>query len=58
MRKVLTVVQRTVTVSPMGTLTLQILTCLRCRHEWIPRRQEWPKRCAKCGSPYWDRAKD
>lgn len=29
--------------------------CKRCGHEWHPRKQEYPKCCAKCKSPYWDR---
>ena len=29
------------------------LICLRCGHEWT-RKQEQPKRCPKCKTPYWD----
>jgi len=32
------------------------LKCLRCNHEWVPRREE-VKRCPKCNSPYWDKPK-
>ena len=30
--------------------------CLRCGHEWIPRKIE-PKKCPKCNSPYWNKPK-
>jgi predicted Zn-ribbon and HTH transcriptional regulator len=36
------------------TVTLPIHTCLRCGHEWIPRKQELPKACSKCKSAYWN----
>ena len=29
--------------------------CLRCGHIWIPRASGWPKTCAHCRSPYWDK---
>ena len=35
--------------------TLTSLNCKRCPHLWFPRSQKKPKRCPKCGSPYWDR---
>jgi len=28
--------------------------CERCGAEWIPRTDS-PIKCARCGSPYWDR---
>ncbi len=31
-------------------------TCLRCGHAWHPRKEERPVCCARCKSPYWDRA--
>lgn len=31
--------------------------CFRCSYEWIPRVEEI-KTCAKCRSPYWDKAKN
>jgi len=31
--------------------------CLRCNHEWIPRKDETPVVCSKCKSPYWNKAK-
>ena len=30
-------------------------TCLRCGHEWHPRRPERPKRCARCKDANWDK---
>lgn len=29
--------------------------CERCEHEWVPRREEEPRVCPKCKSPYWNR---
>jgi len=30
--------------------------CERCGHEWLPRnKDEAPRVCPKCKSPYWDR---
>lgn len=29
--------------------------CERCGYVWIPRKQELPKVCPRCKSPYWDR---
>lgn len=31
--------------------------CLRCGSQWIPRRRVSVK-CPRCGSPYWDRARE
>lgn len=31
------------------------LVCNRCNHEWIPRKDELPKTCPKCKSPYWNK---
>ena len=30
-------------------------TCLRCGYTWRTHldRNRWPKRCARCNSPYW-----
>jgi len=36
-------------------MNLSHFKCLRCDHEWIPRREEHPRVCPKCKSPYWDR---
>lgn len=37
-------------------IQLNRLQCKRCSHAWIPRGSE-VRVCAKCHSPYWDRAK-
>ena len=29
--------------------------CLRCGHNWRPRKDDPPVQCPKCRSPYWDR---
>jgi len=29
--------------------------CARCGHEWVPRKNETPRVCPKCKSPFWDR---
>lgn len=29
--------------------------CERCGHEWVPRREEEPRVCPSCKSPYWNR---
>jgi hypothetical protein len=31
------------------------LECKRCGHRWIPRTAHYPKVCAKCKSPYWNK---
>jgi len=33
------------------------LTCKRCGHRWIPRKEE-VRICPKCKSPYWDLEKE
>lgn len=43
----------------MGTIKLTTLTCLRCGHQWIPRKAKYPRSnfptaCPKCQSWYWD----
>lgn len=35
-------------------IKLNKLKCCRCKHEWIPRKEE-VRICPKCKSPYWDR---
>ena len=37
------------------TITLPILTCLRCGYTWHPRSNKLPDTCAslKCKSRYW-----
>ena len=37
---------------------LPTLKCLRCGHEWHPKSNRRPVRCAKCKSPYWDRERE
>ena len=29
--------------------------CARCGHEWVPRKDEQPRVCPRCKSPFWDR---
>ena len=32
--------------------------CYRCSHEWVSsQKNQIPKVCPKCKSPYWDRPK-
>lgn len=40
---------------PGGPATIVQVECKRCGGRWFPRTPEPPKRCARCGSPYWDR---
>lgn len=35
-------------------LTPHTLDCARCGYRWIARCH-WPRVCARCKSPYWDR---
>jgi len=40
-------------------MRLVVLTCLRCGHQWIPRKDKYshgnyPQACPKCQSWYWD----
>jgi predicted Zn-ribbon and HTH transcriptional regulator len=37
------------------TITVDGWRCERCGHEWIPLRENAPRVCPKCKSPYWDR---
>lgn len=37
------------------TVTMRFRECLRCLHEWLPKKIGKPIRCPRCGSPYWDR---
>lgn len=43
-----------VILMPEIEITVKGYKCLRCSHEWIPKKQQYPKVCAKCHSPYWD----
>ena len=35
-------------------ITLPLLVCKRCEHDWHPKEERLPKRCPKCGSCYWN----
>lgn len=35
---------------------INILTCLRCEHTWVPRITD-VRLCPSCKSPYWDKLK-
>ncbi len=37
---------------------MEILKCLRCRHEWIPRTFNKPKLCPSCKSKYWNQIRE
>lgn len=39
----------------MATVSRDVCKCNVCKHEWLPRKDEKPLRCASCKSPYWDR---
>lgn len=40
----------------MARVQLWGYQCERCGHEWVPRnKDEEPRVCPKCKSPYWDR---
>jgi len=32
--------------------------CLRCEHEWHPRKDKQPIVCPECKSPYWNKPKE
>lgn len=32
--------------------------CLRCGHEWVPRRKTIPVVCPSCRSAYWRRPRE
>ena len=40
----------------MGRVKIEGYKCERCGHIWAPRveREEKPRVCPKCKSPYWD----
>lgn len=38
---------------PQPTITGYI--CVRCAHQWLPKKPERPLICPKCKSAYWDR---
>ena len=38
-----------------GTMkNIKIYTCKRCSHMWANRKNQKPRVCPKCKSPYWD----
>lgn len=41
----------------MSNFMIPKYKCLRCGHEWIPRKEDAPKNCPnpKCKSPYWNK---
>ncbi len=41
----------------MNDFKIPTLKCKRCGHEWIPRTTKYPKVCASCNSPYWNKEK-
>ncbi len=42
----------------MAEVLIEGYKCERCGHEWAPREKDQaPKVCPKCKSPYWDRPK-
>lgn len=38
----------------MPKVLLHGFQCIRCNHQWFPRKKEVAKVCPKCKSPYWD----
>jgi len=43
---------------PLPSLALPRLHCKRCGGKWIPRKDKnLPKKCPKCSSPYWHKAR-
>lgn len=43
-------------VKRMAKVLLEGYRCERCEHEWLPRdKNEEPRVCPKCKSPYWNR---
>ena len=41
-------------VTPVVSRQVWECACTRCGHIWIAR-VEWPRTCASCRSPYWNR---
>ena len=39
----------------MNQNRIQILSCTRCNHKWLPRSKKLPKVCPMCNSPYWNK---
>ena len=36
---------------------VRVAVCVRCGHNWVPRKKGRPTKCAGCFSPLWDRAR-
>jgi rRNA maturation endonuclease Nob1 len=46
------------TLGGMAKVQLWGYRCERCGHEWLPRnKDEEPRVCPKCKSPYWNRSR-
>ena len=41
--------------NPEFSIVGTTLECKRCQHTWLPRRNNLPKVCPKCKSPYWNK---
>jgi predicted Zn-ribbon and HTH transcriptional regulator len=37
----------------MQVLTIQQCVCLKCGHDWIPRKPGRPTLCPRCGNAKW-----
>lgn len=35
-------------------MTIKILKCKRCNHEWASKNPDKVRVCPKCKSPYWN----
>lgn len=38
----------------MQKVNIPTLECLRCGHRWHPKKEELPKCCGFCKTPYWN----
>jgi hypothetical protein len=36
-------------------MPLPYLSCNRCGHRWLQRKEGLPGTCPKCNSPYWNK---
>jgi predicted Zn-ribbon and HTH transcriptional regulator len=36
-------------------ITVDGFLCERCRHKWVPKKEDLPLVCPKCKSPYWNK---
>ncbi len=36
-------------------MSIKIVKCNRCGHEWATRKKKDPTWCPKCKSPYWNK---